>query len=118
MANALNVIYPYKYEGLWVFDDEAVGLDKEPFVEGADTMIDRVIAEKGLLDAEAGFRLMFSAGEFPRYDVKFEWMREGEGGNWYKSEKHQLEGWLCPALFKYFEDAPSTIYARFEEKST
>ena len=33
MTNALNVIYPYKCEGLWVFDDPRVGLDKEPFVE-------------------------------------------------------------------------------------
>ena len=76
MANALNVIYPYKYEGMWVFDDEKVGLDKEPFVEGADTMIDHVLAMKGLQNLEAGFRLVFSAGEFPRYDVKFDWARE------------------------------------------
>jgi hypothetical protein len=24
--NAINVIYPYKYEEMWVFDDERVGL--------------------------------------------------------------------------------------------
>jgi len=114
MANALNVIYPYKYEGMWVFDDEKVGLDKEPFVEGADTMIDHVLAMKGLQNPEPGFRLVFSAGEFPRYDVKFDWVREGEGGNWYKSKEFQMEGWLCPALFKYFDEAPKQIYARFE----
>ena len=118
MANALNVIYPYKYEGMWVFDDAKVGLDKEPFVEGADTMIDHVLAMKSLQNPEAGFRLVFSAGEFPRYDVKFDWVREGEGGNWYKSEEFQMEGWLCPALFKYFDKAPKQIYARFEEKAT
>jgi len=28
-----------------------------------------------------------------------------------------MEGWLCPALFKYFEKAPQEIYAKFEEKS-
>ncbi len=116
MANAINVIYPYKYEGMWVFDDEKAGLDKEPFVEGADTMIDRVLATKGLENPEAGFRLIFSSGEFPRYDVKVDWVREGEGGNWYKSEEFQMEGWLCPALFEYFDEAPKQIYARFEEK--
>ena len=26
------------------------------------------------------------------------------------------EGWLCPALFKYFDEAPDTIYVRFEPK--
>lgn len=116
MANAINVIYPYKNEGMWVFDDEKVGLDKEPFVAGADTMIDEVLAMKNLENADSGFRLVFSAGEFPRYDVKFDWVREGEGGNWYKSEALQMEGWLCPALFRYFDDAPKHIYARFEEK--
>ena len=46
MANALNVIHPYKWEGLWVFDDQRVGLEKEPFVEGADTIIDEALAVK------------------------------------------------------------------------
>jgi hypothetical protein len=27
---------------MWVFDDPRVGLAQEPFVAGADTMIDRV----------------------------------------------------------------------------
>jgi hypothetical protein len=26
------------------------------------------------------------------------------------------EGWLCPALFKYFETAPPELYAKAEEK--
>ena len=118
MANALSVIYPYKYEGMWVFDDEKVGLDKEPFVEGADTMIDVVLEMKGFENPVAGFRLIFSAGEFPRYDIRLDWVREGEGGNWYKSDEYEMEGWLCPALFKYFDGAPKNIYARFEEKSS
>ena len=117
MANAINVIYPYKHEGMWVFDDENVGLDKEPFVEGADAMIDLVLDKKGLHNPEAGFRLIFSAGEFPRYDVRFDWLREGEGGYWYTSEEFQMEGWLCPALLKYFYEAPKNIYARFEDTS-
>ena len=116
MANLLNVIYPFKHYGMWVFDDERVGLDKEPFVEGADKIIDQVLARKGLKNAEAGFRLIFSAGEFPRYDIQFDWVRMGEGGNWYKSDDLQMEGWLCPALLRYFDEPPKHIYARFEEK--
>ena len=42
--NAIGVIVPYKYEGLWVFDDPAVGLVREPFVSGIDTMIDKLVA--------------------------------------------------------------------------
>ena len=40
MKNSIFVIKPYKWNGMWVFDDERVGLDKKPFVAGADTMID------------------------------------------------------------------------------
>jgi hypothetical protein len=25
-----------------------------------------------------------------------------------------MEGWLCPALFKYFDAAPKTLYAKAE----
>src|SRR5207248_4983243 len=39
--NSLMVIVPYKYEGLWVFDDAAVGLSKEPFIAGIDSLIDK-----------------------------------------------------------------------------
>ncbi len=39
MANVMNVIYPYKYNGTWVFDDEKFGLIQEPFVFGADDVI-------------------------------------------------------------------------------
>jgi hypothetical protein len=38
-VNAINVISPYKHLGMWDFDDERVGLVKEPFVAGADTMM-------------------------------------------------------------------------------
>ena len=30
--NAINVIWPYKHHGMWVFDDARVGLVQEPFV--------------------------------------------------------------------------------------
>ena len=81
--NSIFVIVPYKYEGIWVFDDARVGLDREPFVAGADTMIDRVVA--GMPGADAGFRLFFSATPFPGYSVKLDWCREESGGNWYRS---------------------------------
>ena len=43
MSNAIAVIYPYKYQGLWVFDDDRVGLVHEPFVAGADVLIDKTL---------------------------------------------------------------------------
>lgn len=115
MTNAIQVIHPYKWEGLWVFDDPRVELAREPFIEGADTIIDRVLKRKMIRNPENSFRLLFSSGPFPNYDLMLEWVRGGEGGNWYRSEDLGLEGWLCPALLRYFEDAPKTIYTRFEE---
>ena len=112
--NAIGVIAPYKYEGMWVFDDPAVGLLREPFVAGIDTMIDRLVAS--IPGAEQGFRLLFSAAPFPGHTVKVEWRREESGGNWYYCPQFDIEGWLCPALFKYFHKAPSELYGRAEAK--
>jgi len=61
--NAINVISPYRYLDMWVFDDPRVGLSQEPFVAGADTMIDRVVAD--IPNAEQGFTMIFSAAPFP-----------------------------------------------------
>jgi hypothetical protein len=113
--NALNLIIPYRYEGMWVFDDPRVGLDKEPFVSGADTMIDVLVAE--IPNADKGFRLLFSQAPFPGYTVKLEWSREEYSGNWYRSRDFNIKGWLCPALFKYFEAAPKEIYVKADAKT-
>ena len=113
--NAIIAIHPYKFEGLWVFDDEKVGLVQEPFVSGADTIIETLAQE--IPDAESGFTLLFSANPFPGHQAAFEWRRPESGGNWYYSPELDSEGWLCPALFKYFESAPEKIYAQFKAKS-
>ena len=90
--NAIGVISPYKYQGMWVFDDPDVGLSREPFVAGIDTMIDRLMAL--IPKAEKGFRLVFSGTPFPGHTVKLEWMREEARGNWYDYPQFGLEGWL------------------------
>jgi hypothetical protein len=113
--NAIIAIHPYKYEGLWVFDDAKVGLVQEPFVSGADDIIDRMV--HGIPGADAGFTLLFSATPFPGYQATFEWRRKDLGGNWYYSQDLGIEGWLCPALFRYFEAAPERLYAQFKPKA-
>ena len=49
---------------------------------------------------------------FPGYTAKLEWRREEPGGNWYYSPRFGLKGWLCPALLKYFTEAPTEIYVK------
>lgn len=113
--NALHVISPYKYLGMWVFDDPAVDLVREPFISGADTMIDLVTAD--MPDAANGFLLIFSSTPFPSHQIKLQWRRGGgELGDWYYSEQLQMEGWLCPALLKYFSAAPKQIYVQVKPK--
>ena len=113
--NAIMAIHPYKYGGLWVFDDTKVGLVQEPFVSGADTIIEKLA--RGIPRADSGFTLLFSAAPFPGYHALLEWRRKDMGGNWYYSQELDTEGWLCPALFKYFETAPPRIYAQFKPKA-
>ena len=99
---------------MWVFDDPAVGLSKEPFIAGID-MIDKVVA--GVPNADKGFRAVFSAAPFPGADFKLQWRREESGGNWYYSDEFKMEGWLCPALLKYFPHAPREIYVKVDPKN-
>ncbi len=108
--NQLFVIQPYKYSGTWVFDDPEVDLVREPFVEGVPEMIDDLVVEIPM--AHAGFRLTFSADPFPSFQRELEWVRAEFEGHWYRSIEPEMEGWLCPALFKYFEEAPKKLYVR------
>src|SRR5262245_36236966 len=101
--NTINIIAPYKYLGMWVFDDPRVGLVQEPFVSGADTMIDRVVV--AIPGAENGFVLMFSSTPFPGHQLRLDWRRSDGSGNWYYASEMELEGWLCPALLRYFSEA-------------
>jgi hypothetical protein len=105
--NAINVIAPYKHLGTWVFDDPRVCLSQEPFVAGADTMIDRVVAD--IPDAEHGFTLIFSITPIPGHQYRLDWKRGENGGNWYYAEQLEIEGWHCPALLKYFTEAPKHL---------
>src|SRR5689334_11730514 len=113
-VNALMVIAPYKYHGAWVFDDLATGLSREPFIAGIAAMSDK--DETKVPTADQGFRATVSTRQFPGSDFKLEWRREESGGNWYYSDEFKMEGWLCPALLKYFPSAPNEIYVKIEPK--
>jgi len=112
--NAISVLFPYKQNGVWMFDDSATGLCREPFVLGVGEILDKATAS--VPKAESGFKLFFSATPFPGHTVKLEWRREESGGNWYFCSQFGMEGWLCPALFKYFDTAPRELYAKPEPK--
>lgn len=113
-GQSLRVIFTYKKNGVWMFDDPGAGIHAEPFVSGAPEMIDRLTA--GIIQgAEDGFALYFSDQPFPGHQVRLDWMRPECGGNWYKAEGN-AECWLCPTLLCYFHSAPNNIYCRAEAK--
>ena len=111
MENTIMIIHPYFHKGSWVFDDEATGLVKEPFVAGADTMLDIIT------DGHKECSLTFSATDFPDRQYVLHFAAIGVGGGSVYDFEGKVNGvevsqnmWLCPALFKYFPEAPKKIY--------
>jgi hypothetical protein len=112
--DAVFVIEPYRCDDAWVFDDQAAGLVREPFVAGVTEMIDRLAA--GIPNAANGFRLVFGPHPFVDHQASLTWVRADDvEGNWYRDDTGR-EGWLCPALFCYFPSPPPRIYVRAECK--
>lgn len=111
-SNSIMVIAPYWFNGTWVFDDPTVGLKREPFVAGVPEMID--VLAKEIPDAKAGFRLLFSAQRFPGTQKTLTWIRGDSLGNYYRLDDPPMEGWICPAMFKYYKTPPKAIHVRAE----
>jgi hypothetical protein len=110
--NTINIIHPYRHNGTWVFDDARHGLVREPFISGADVLIDRAVTD--IPNAAEGFNLIFSAGPFPDHQYRLERRRTEFDGNWYYLADFDAEGWLCPALLHYFAEAPDEIFVKVE----
>ena len=117
--NSILVLSPYRWNGIWVFDDPRTGLVREAFVAGIPEILQALHAEHKITDPDNGFNLFFSPTPFPGYQAKGEWVKEDEqvGGNWYRAtlpDGTTQDGWLCPALYKYFAEAPKELYIRVE----
>lgn len=113
-GNTLLVIEPYWYEGTWLFDDASKGLQREPFVGAVPEMIDALV--KKIPNARDGFRLTCSTKPFPDYQKKLVWVRAEAGGNYYRFADKSMQGWLCPAMFRYFAKTPKALYLKTESK--
>ena len=130
MANVLNVIQPYWYANCWAFDDVSKGLDKESLEGrfeaevreimvlarlvggGVTKVIDYLV--KDIPNARKGFILVFSSQRFAGYQVELNRIAEENGGCLYRGKNHSAEAWLSPALFRYFETAPGSLYMKAE----
>jgi hypothetical protein len=110
--NAIMMLTPYKDRGVWMFDDPSVGLLREPFVLGIGEILDKMTED--IADAVKGFNLFFSSTEFPACQGFLNRWKADSGGTWYVWVTEEMAGWLCPALFKYFQIAPDELYFRAE----
>tara|TARA_R100000008_G_C3581403_1_gene168783 strand:- start:1202 stop:1567 length:366 start_codon:yes stop_codon:yes gene_type:complete len=114
--NALYVISPYKIEGQWVFDDSSKGLEREPLVCGADILCSQLFKKYG------DFNLIFSDNKLPKFDFHLKKHTsktdlDMTNGTWYKVAGSDLDVWLCPALFRYYDKAPENLYIKGNSKN-
>jgi hypothetical protein len=113
-TNLIHVIHPYWEHGSLVFDDPRVGLTKEPFVAGADVALGMLA--KAVPGCEREFTLVFSHLAFPGHQLAATRGKAEAGGYWYRWDSIGVDGWLCPALYKYFETAPESLYVQIKRK--
>jgi len=121
MNNSIFMIQPY-FNGMWVFNDERVSLNKEPFVGGADDFIEYALRENDILEkGKQGFKLLFSTLPFKGYQYEVEKIGYEFSGTLYKVVNYKFKNklgensfWLCPALNLYFPISPTKIYVRFQ----
>jgi len=112
--NAIMVLEPFAWRGLWVFNDDRVGLYREPFVFGIDDMID--VLTEDYNQPWKGFLLYFSLTPPPTGDFyHLKAIRLEDGGMWYREVRTRMCGWLCPATLLYFQDFPAELYCWAKE---
>ena len=112
--NALYAIQPYRDHGVWVFDDQARGLLAEPLVAGIPQLLELALTEAGL-NPGLPFTVLFSDHPFPSHQFALTYEFDEAGGAWYKRGKQT--GWLCAALYKYFDHPPDSLYVRLQAVS-
>ncbi len=97
----------YREDDRWYFDDRPRGIIKEEFVEGVPEMIlaiaknsaaRRVVLEVSTLPTEAADGIL---DYVPSPGTKDVYYRLGS-----------IRGWFCPVFWKYFQDAPPTLWVR------
>jgi len=94
--------------GIWAFDDERFGIVEQPFVFGADLILEKMATQvEGIGDR---LNLVFSSIPFPGSEFCLGFVREETEGFVYRWEEKNLQGWLSPSLRNYFPEPPPNIY--------
>ena len=99
--NSIMVVKPYKWEGMWVFDDEKTGLVREPFVAGVPEILEALLEQQGIPveEAEKGFRLIFSAIPFPGHQLSARRVGKREAATGMRNRSARLGVGCAPLCF-------------------
>jgi len=114
MSNSIMHITPYRDGRVWSFDDPTRKLKREPFVAGIPEIINVFVPKE-----QQTCDITFAGRQFPGAMGKLLKIsdRPKEDGTVYElcAEGYPpLQGWLCPALFEYFEEAPEELWFKIE----
>ena len=107
-GNSIFRILVHRKNGIWVFDDDRFGIVGQPFVFGADLILEKMAAQSGL--SGECLNLVFAGIPFPGSDFTLKFIREETEGFMYRCEEENLQCWLSPSLKNYFPDPPPEIY--------
>ena len=133
-TNQINLIHPYRTKyGLWVYDDEELGVYNEAFVCGSSELIDHLVGEEC-----NSFSAYISSKKIPKYTVKLVNIDEQikkedalksfkgevkinnpnqyEPQGWYMMEGTEHRNWLCSRLTDYFTGYPKEIFVKIEKR--
>tara|TARA_Y100001934_G_scaffold262275_1_gene336546 strand:- start:512 stop:835 length:324 start_codon:yes stop_codon:yes gene_type:complete len=95
-------------DGFWVYDDSSFGVKQQPFVFGADLILEKMAAQVKCVGDR--FNIVFSSIPFPGSEFCLGFVREETEGFVYRWEEKNLQGWLSPSLRNYFPEPPPNIY--------
>ena len=108
--NQINVLHIFKENGVWMFNDEEIGLFKEPFVSSMGDIIEMFV------DGRDKFKAFISHSPIHQGTLILQRIEDGMDGLYriYDNDPSSVIGWLCPALLKYFEYYPKFIYVKIK----
>ena len=106
MKNCIFVIKPYKWEGMW--DSTTLTWASSKNLRRRCGHDDRRATSHIPNATRASWPSSRPATSPMRKSCW--WAREEGGGNVYRWAEKGMEGWLCPALLRYFTEPPEKLY--------
>jgi|694.fasta_scaffold154431_2 hypothetical protein len=101
----------YKDRGVWMFDDAAHGIEREPFVDGSTELIDFILEEFGF--PTKGQPVVVEFGLKRTHPDMVEIRKvEDTGDDWAIYQYKDCQGALCPVTLVYLGSHPDRFYAR------